>query len=531
LQAVARAGYNGRYVRVVVLFQGEFIMRCFVRMPAAGWGRVVLIGLIVAGLWGCQSLPDRCAAGVDRLTVRTKVRDARAQRIEGLAGLRVDSAAAGYLDAALRADDLPTARQRALEFLRQAQALGQASAANEIRRLDAASVERLRKRYFPSRPTVTRAELIEAYSLDSAESLAAATRRVEAATDAAALRRELQSLRKHVEEPVKYQGRLTRILSLLPFYIPSRIAADHVQAAGTTCPIFLGGFDAANTYRPAEDRSSALARYAPVFVVERSPGAAYDPDADRIGRVAARDREHVVVRTDEPAVYAYARRVLIGDRPHEQLVYVAWFPEHPEMVDDDPMAGHIDGLTVRITLDRESRPAIVDTMANCGCFHGLYPARRLEEAAKAEYGPAEGGGGYALERDAGRKLNAHIPELLEVDEADARPIVYVAAGRHAIVHFGLETVAKDEAGTARYDLRPYEELARLPTPDGGYTSMFYENGLVRHAQRPEGVYFQPLGMLSAGQPRQRETQLIYWDRYDFDDPALLTRLLHLPTDF
>jgi hypothetical protein len=61
--------------------------------------------------------------------------------------------------------------------------------------------------------------------------------------------------------------------------------------------------------------------------------------------------------------------------------------------------------------------------------------------------------------------------------------------------------------------------------------MFYDNGLVRHAQRPEGVFFTPLGMLSAGQPRQRETQLIYWDQYDFDDPDLLSRLLNLPSSF
>ena len=30
-------------------------------------------------------------------------------------------------------------------------------------------------------------------------------------------------------------------------------------------------------------------------------------------------------------------------------------------------------------------------------------------------------------------------------------------------------------------------------------------------------------MLSAGQPRQRGTQLILWDQWDFDDPQLLAR--------
>jgi hypothetical protein len=38
-------------------------------------------------------------------------------------------------------------------------------------------------------------------------------------------------------------------------------------------------------------------------------------------------------------------------------------------------------------------------------------------------------------------------------------------------------------------------------------------------------------MLSAGQPRQRGTQLIHFDEFDFDDPKLLEKLLRLPDEF
>jgi hypothetical protein len=61
--------------------------------------------------------------------------------------------------------------------------------------------------------------------------------------------------------------------------------------------------------------------------------------------------------------------------------------------------------------------------------------------------------------------------------------------------------------------------------------MFYDNGLAKKAQRPEGVFFTPAGLLSAGQPRQRGTQLIHWDHYDFDDPHLFERTLRLPSSF
>jgi hypothetical protein len=38
-------------------------------------------------------------------------------------------------------------------------------------------------------------------------------------------------------------------------------------------------------------------------------------------------------------------------------------------------------------------------------------------------------------------------------------------------------------------------------------------------------------MLNAGQPRQRGTQLINWDQFDFDDPRLFEKTVRLPSDF
>jgi hypothetical protein len=493
-------------------------------------GALVVIAAVL-GIAGCQAWPESYPAGVDRVVVREKVRDARAQRIEGRPGLRVDSAAASYLDAAIAAEDLDTARRHALAFVRQAGDLTQRTAANEIMRLDEDAVMRVQRRYFPDQPGLTREALIDAYAAQSQTSAAEVKRQVEEAASLDELRRTLADVREGIEDPVKYRGKSGRILTWLPFYLPSKMAAEQVQKNGPGCPVFLGGFDQADVYQPADESGSALARHAPVFVVERGADVNYDPRVDRIGEVSAEDSDHIVVSTDRPAVYAYARRVLVSGQEHEQLVYTAWFPEHPEISEHDPMAGHIDGITVRLTLDHQSRPAIIETIANCGCFHGLYPARRLEEAAAAEFGPPAGDASYALEREAGRQLNAHIPALLDVDGADSGPTVYVAAGWHSIVHVTFAGDESDDASTVRYTLRPYTDLELLPTPGGGYTSMFYDNGLVRHAQRPEGVFFTPLGMLSAGQPRQRETQLIYWDQYDFDDPDLLSRLLNLPSSF
>lgn len=486
-----------------------------------------IVGLILL-MVGCQIWPDDYVAGVDRLTVRQKVRNARAQRIDGWPGLRVDSAAQNRLDAAISTGDPALARRDADAFLTQSHLLAQETAPGEVLRLDDEAIDALCKRYFPDAAR-TREQLIAAYLAGSDATLAAARRRTAKANDIEKLHRVLRKINEGVESPVKHQGKTGRIMTWLPFYLPAKMAAEHVQKSGTGCPLFLGGFDAADIYMPPAAEASAIERYAPILVVERAADPRYAPDADRLGQVIATDMDHVEVRPDQPALYSYVRRVLLMGHEHDQLVYVAWFPEHPALTTNDPMAGHIDGLTVRITLDRGGRPAIVETMANCGCFHGLYPSQRLEAAAVAEYGEPAEGMRYALAREAGRKLNTHIPSLLTEENGNDRPVVYVAAGWHAIMHVSFKPA--EASGRETYSLRPYADLELLPTPDGGYTSMFYDNGLVRHAQRPEGVYFTPLGMLSAGQPRQRETQLIYWDRYDFDAPDLLSRLLNLPASF
>lgn len=486
--------------------------------------------LILLSCPGCHSWPGSFAAGVDDVTVWEKVRDARAQRIESLAGLRVDSAARSQFDAAMVSDELDVAREYALSFFEQAHALAVETAASEIRRLDDEAINDLGAQYFTEQVT-SRDQLIAAYQREADAALADQQRAVNEAESVAQLRLILELIDDRVEQPVKYQGKTGRMLTWFPFYLPSKIAADRVQESGPGCPLFLGGFDAADIYTAQGDVESTLERYAPTLVVEQNAEATYAPQADDIGRVVADDVDHVSIDTDEPVIYGYSRWILLAGHEHEQLIYTAWFPEHPQLEPDDPMAGHIDGLTVRITLDRSGRPAIVETIANCGCFHGLYPTRELEDAVQQEFGPPEEGTRYTLERDAGHKLNAHIPSLLELTDLDARPVVYVAAGWHSIVHVTFEPPDSEDATEKAYWLSPYTDLELLPTPDGGYTSMFYDNGLVRHAQRPEGVYFTPLGMLSAGQPRQRETQLIYWDQYDFDEPGLLSRLLHLPSNF
>jgi len=150
-----------------------------------------------------------------------------------------------------------------------------------------------------------------------------------------------------------------------------------------------------------------------------------------------------------------------------------------------------------------------------------------------EHGDPESGKQFALERDVRGRIDLVIPKILDDPAAADRPVVRSAEGHHAIldVDFAENDHEREVVRSVEYTLRPYDELERLPLADGSFTSMFHDNGLVKGAQRLEGVFFTPIGILSAGQPRQRGTQLIHWDQYDLDDPRLFERGLRLPASF
>ena len=98
---------------------------------------------------------------------------------------------------------------------------------------------------------------------------------------------------------------------------------------------------------------------------------------------------------------------------------------------------------------------------------------------------------------------------------------------NALVH----TMRHEADGIISVELRPQRGGDFPAFTPGSHIDLNLPNGLVRGAERLEGTLFKPLGMLNAGQPRQRGTQLIQWDQYDLDDPRLLEKTLRLPASF
>jgi len=496
--------------------------------------------LVPAVLIGCQPHPQTLSGGLQRAAVRGHVRDAHLGYVDGHPALRTDDASLQQLELALGAEALPDAKAHAMRFLDAAQAQALAAAEREWFQLAGPAREKLAARYLePDRGDEALGRIRLEIDRDAAE----LETQIDAAKDMASLRAVLTPLHEDTEVPVKHQGRLARMLPWLLFTPFSKgqmneIYEDEYRGNADVA------FDQAVVYRPSrstdgvdddDEASELLQRYAPIIVQETTPAdAAYDPAVDRIGHVVAANADHIDVLTNAAQVYAYSRDVIIDGASHRQLTYTHWYPKHPALKPKDPEAGHIEGVTFRITLDRAQQPAIFETLSNCGCYHRLYPTDRLEASALSAFGGVVSGKKLAIERAVPGRKDLIVPNAVETGgDAQAHPVIRVRSGWHGIVDVGyrVDKHPEERHATTRYTLQPYDRLEALPTPDGGVTSMFYDNGLVKEAQRREGVYFTPAGVLSAGQPRQRGTQLIHWDDWDFDDPSLFEQALRLPERF
>lgn len=502
---------------------------------------VLLIALFVSA--GCA--PGTLRQGVPFVTRKHKATDASVQRVSGYECLRVDSASLDQLDRALLTSDAVEAKAEAVSFLRTAHAASVASTRNELDRLDDVGWEELNRLYRAARGPAgadARAEIWQQFSDAADVRYLDLQRQVAEADTAEDVHRVLRPVRSGVQPSVKTEGRFLRAAPWLLFTIPSVLAIRSLHENEYRGPQD-DRFASAIRWTPPDDSPAPagidaetwalLQRFAPILVQEipeKSPD--YDPAVDHIGTVQATDRQTIAVDTNRPAVYAYARTVRIAGRDHAQLIYTQWYPAHPALKHDDPERGHLEGTTLRVTLDRDGEPAVFETMHNCGCYHRTYPSRSLEAAAASQFGEPEKGKAFAIERNVPWKIDLIVPKLVEVQD-DPRPVVRARAGWHGLIDVAMSegTHADEPRVTVPYTLRPYSELEHLPLPTGGYTSMFYDNGLAKGAQRPEGIFFTPVGILSAGQPRQRGTQLIHWDHYDFDDPHLLERTLRLPSTF
>lgn len=256
---------------------------------------------------------------------------------------------------------------------------------------------------------------------------------------------------------------------------------------------------------PAPDAEAArrlLQAYAPVLHIETRS------EADRPGRLRWGEGPAPEVRTGQPVLYQRIAYTRYGDRVLPQLVYSLWFPERPPRHGLDLLAGRVDAVVLRLTLDERGRPLMLDSIHGCGCYHLFLPAPtmalRPPPSARTEW--------------------AFVPASLPRLAPGQRLRVHLSASDHQLIG-----VAADE-GVAEGEvlrLEDEDQLRSLPTPAGGHRSAFWSNGIMPGTERGERALFWPMGIESPGAMRQwGRHPTAFVGRRHFDDPRLLEQRFH-----
>lgn len=278
-------------------------------------------------------------------------------------------------------------------------------------------------------------------------------------------------------------------------YEPAGAAVDAGQIAAIFSSVHKDALGIPR-FTPAE-RATILQAYAPVLEIGTAA------DYDRFGPLVWRDRSSPSVEPGRPTVYRDVAFTRYGEQVLVQLVYTLWFPERPAHAWGDLLAGRLDGIVFRITLDQTGRPLIYDTIHPCGCYHMFFPTERV--AARAA--PAD--------ETEWAFMPARAPSML--------PPQRISITTQTETHFVVRVGADGGGVGIPYDLVDYRTLRALPTA-AGTRSVFEPDGLVSGTERGERFLFWPMGVESAGAMREwGRHATAFVGRRHFDSPDLIER--------
>jgi len=245
---------------------------------------------------------------------------------------------------------------------------------------------------------------------------------------------------------------------------------------------------------PAQEKRLVQA-FAPIFIQDVS--GPYDLP----GRVVWRNHR-TDVDSEKPTVYYYLSHAFLKREPILQINYVIWYSERAGERPPSIEKGHLDGLTIRISLNGQGDVFMVDVANNCGCYHLLAPHRERTD------------------RMVSRPLmfDAMVPQWLPDISLEERLGIRINSGWHQVQRL---ISLKEVSQSVPYELVPYDVLEALPREDGRRESIFDGKGIAKGSQRVERFILFSMGIPSVGSMRQRGHHAIELiGRLHFDDPHL-----------
>jgi hypothetical protein len=298
-----------------------------------------------------------------------------------------------------------------------------------------------------------------------------------------------------------WQQETRQIFATPPARLPLHGRLQRYAPAGAAPPLAV--LDSAAFGLPAPSAaqlSQWVLLHAPALEVDTAT------DDDRIGALrwsGSGGAAATAVDTRAPVAYVRIAYTHLAGRVRLQLVYTFWFPARPPEHAFDILAGHIDGLIWRVTLDEAGAPLVYDSIHPCGCYHLFFPTGALVPRPRPE----------TLDE------GLFAPQAALTLGAGERIVLRVASRSHYLQRVSVRP-AGEVAGTG-YLLRDAQSLRALPWPAGGTRSAYDAAGFVPGTQRAERWLFWPMGIASAGQMRQwGRHATAFVGRRHFDDPWL-----------
>jgi hypothetical protein len=247
-------------------------------------------------------------------------------------------------------------------------------------------------------------------------------------------------------------------------------------------------------------------RHAPALEIDTAS------DDDRIGPLQWADGgvPAIAVDTRQPVAYLRTAYTHFAGRVRLQLVYAFWFPARPAEHALDILAGRLDGLIWRVTLDEYGAPLVYDSIHACGCYHLFFPTEAVAERPQPDT------------LDEGLFAPQGAPRL----SPGERIVLRVASRTHYLQRVSVQPAGQSSG--AGYLLRDEGSLLTLHWPAGGTRSAYDAAGFVPGTERAERWLFWPMGIASAGQMRQwGRHATAFVGRRHFDDARLLDKYFEL----
>ncbi len=246
------------------------------------------------------------------------------------------------------------------------------------------------------------------------------------------------------------------------------------------------------------DEERLVRAFAPVIIQDAAG------PFDSIGRMEWR-AEREEINPDRPTAYYYLGHAFLNGKPILQIHYVVWYGAREGKNAPWLERGHLDGLTIRFSLDPQGKLFMVDIMNNCGCYHFFIPdGTRVSQILSPS-----------------SATPPFVPQDLPKMGGGERLGLRVKSGWHQVQRV---FAFRESAESTSYELAPYKVLESLPQGGSRQKSIFDAEGIIPGTERSERIFLFPMGVPSVGSMRQRGHHAIdFIGRAQFDDPDLFER--------